>query len=604
MLAPRTAKAKTALQPTRPGVPRGHRSGSPGPAAGFAGLRGAIGNQALQHALAPAAAEPKAPAGVQEVLRGPGQALDAATRAWFEPRLGRDLGGVRLHADPAAGRSAQAMGAEAYTVGERIAFAPGRLAPGTGEGRRLLAHELAHAAQPGAETVVRRQPAPDSVGERAAAIAEAEASATTAQIEAQSDAEDALKLDWRRHGDKPYAWAQGRKDNARLAKVLDLPAKLRDEIGVKARFFTGEARAAYIRTIAAALAEFPYEQVGDILAMPGAKPAEPSGIDGAGLCDPGRKEFLLQDEGAPHTARCVDVAADPDFRARYFDDNIRKAVGYAVGGTSWDNVAYSRFKVMVVHYRNGAIDYFVLDEIGNFHAGNGAAITLDHSYVKRDNGLIYPVYRGEIYFRDWLTPNILAYKNGLKYQVADLQELYTLLQVAGAHASILAAYGAVAGSFKTSIEAFRRYGGVKLPGRPLTGSPLTGKGQAPGGVPEPILDEAPTRPQSVASQAASEGEVIGGFRVIGTKELKGTTFERTITGLYSTQGRQSDIRPVMQLARSFIEEARAAGASELRIRGEFIANRNVLGIERMAQLFGGTNRQIDPVTTEIVIPIK
>ena len=97
-------------------------------------------------------------------------------------------------------------------------------------------------------------------------------------------------------------------------------------------------------------------------------------------------------------------------------------------------------------------------------------------------------------------------------------------------------------------------------------------------MPEQIRDEAPHRPQSGASPAASEGEVIGGFRVIGTKELKGTTFERTITGLYSTQGRQADIRPVMQLARSFIEEARAAGASELRIRGEFIANRNLLGI--------------------------
>ncbi len=563
-----------------------------------AGPLAAAGNQAMQRALAPAS--------VQAVVREPGQGLDAATRARFEPRLGRDLGHVRLHTGDLADRSAREAGALAYAVGSHVVFRSGRLAPDSREGGRLLAHELTHTARPGGEAVVRRQPAPDPVGERAAAIAEAReaASVTTEQIEAQSDAEDALKLDGRRHGDKRYAWDQGRRDNARLAKVLDLPAKLRDEIGVKARFFTGEARAAYIRTIAAALAEFPYEQVGDILAMPGAKPAEPAGIDGAGLCDPGRKEFLLQDEGAPHTARCVDVAADPNFRARYFDSNIRKAVGYAVGGTSWDNVAYGRFKVMVVHYRNGAIDYFVLDEIGNFHTGNGAAITLDHGYVTRDNGLIYPVYRGEIYFRDWLTPNIMAYKNGLKYQAADLQELYTLLQVAGAHASILAAYGAVAGSFKTSIEAFRRYGGVKLPGRPLTGSPLTGKGQAPGGVPEPILDEAPTRPTNVVAQAAEGGELIGGFRVIGTKELKGTTFERIITGLYSTQGRQSDIRPVMELARSFIDEARAAGASELRIRGEFVANRNVLGIERMAQLFGGTNRQIDPVTTEIVIPLK
>jgi hypothetical protein len=35
----------------------------------------------------------------------------------------------------------------AYTVGPHVVFAPGRYAPGTREGRRLLAHELAHVAQ-------------------------------------------------------------------------------------------------------------------------------------------------------------------------------------------------------------------------------------------------------------------------------------------------------------------------------------------------------------------------------------------------------------------------------------------------------------------------
>ncbi|MEJ7813237.1 MAG: DUF4157 domain-containing protein, partial [Gemmatimonadaceae bacterium] len=53
----------------------------------------------------------------------------------------------------------------AYTVGRHIVFAPGRYAPDTPTGMRLLAHELAHVAQqtqPGAPAVrVRRQPDDD-----------------------------------------------------------------------------------------------------------------------------------------------------------------------------------------------------------------------------------------------------------------------------------------------------------------------------------------------------------------------------------------------------------------------------------------------------------
>jgi len=40
-----------------------------------------------------------------------------------------------------------ALGAKAFAAGEDIVFAPGRYRPHTGEGGRLLAHELAHVAQ-------------------------------------------------------------------------------------------------------------------------------------------------------------------------------------------------------------------------------------------------------------------------------------------------------------------------------------------------------------------------------------------------------------------------------------------------------------------------
>jgi uncharacterized protein DUF4157 len=52
-----------------------------------------------------------------------------------------------VHDDARAGESARAVAARAYTVGEHVVFAPGAYAPATGEGKALLAHELAHVAQ-------------------------------------------------------------------------------------------------------------------------------------------------------------------------------------------------------------------------------------------------------------------------------------------------------------------------------------------------------------------------------------------------------------------------------------------------------------------------
>jgi len=88
-----------------------------------------------------------APPVVRQVLNAPGQPLDAATSAFFEPRFGHDFSRVRLHTDRKAGESAKAVSALAYTVGRDVVFAEGRYAPNTSEGKRLLAHELGHVIQ-------------------------------------------------------------------------------------------------------------------------------------------------------------------------------------------------------------------------------------------------------------------------------------------------------------------------------------------------------------------------------------------------------------------------------------------------------------------------
>ena len=88
-----------------------------------------------------------APSIVHDVLASPGQPLDASTRTFMEPRFGHSFAGVRVHTDARAAESAAAVGALAYTVGSDVAFGAGRYAPGSEDGRRLLAHELAHVVQ-------------------------------------------------------------------------------------------------------------------------------------------------------------------------------------------------------------------------------------------------------------------------------------------------------------------------------------------------------------------------------------------------------------------------------------------------------------------------
>lgn len=84
---------------------------------------------------------------VHDVLRQPGQPLDPPTRSVTGTLFRHDFSRVRVHTDEAAGRSAQEVGAAAYTVGADIVFAQGRYLPGTPHGDLLLAHELVHTVQ-------------------------------------------------------------------------------------------------------------------------------------------------------------------------------------------------------------------------------------------------------------------------------------------------------------------------------------------------------------------------------------------------------------------------------------------------------------------------
>jgi hypothetical protein len=90
-----------------------------------------------------------APSIVHEALSSPGQALDSTTRAFFEPRFGRDFSEVRVHTDGTAIASARAVHAHAYTLGNQVVFNAGQYRPDTERGQALLAHELIHVMQQG-----------------------------------------------------------------------------------------------------------------------------------------------------------------------------------------------------------------------------------------------------------------------------------------------------------------------------------------------------------------------------------------------------------------------------------------------------------------------
>lgn len=83
-------------------------------------------------------------------LGGGGRGLAEQDRSFFEPRFGRDFGGVRLHTGPAADRLTREVGALAFTVGGDIAFRSGSYRPESNAGRNLIAHELTHVVQQGA----------------------------------------------------------------------------------------------------------------------------------------------------------------------------------------------------------------------------------------------------------------------------------------------------------------------------------------------------------------------------------------------------------------------------------------------------------------------
>lgn len=85
-----------------------------------------------------------------------GSPLRDEERKYFEPRFGADFSGVKVHTDSNASRMAESIDSRAFTKDNNIVFSKGEYQPGTSEGNKLIAHELAHVVQQNPHGVSRK----------------------------------------------------------------------------------------------------------------------------------------------------------------------------------------------------------------------------------------------------------------------------------------------------------------------------------------------------------------------------------------------------------------------------------------------------------------
>ncbi|MCV2395179.1 DUF4157 domain-containing protein [Actinotalea sp. M2MS4P-6] len=178
-----------------------------------------------------------------EAARGGGAPLPGAVRRRMETGFGANLGHVRVHDGPAAGRLSASMGAEAFTTGRDIFFGAGRYEPGTPGGDQVLAHEIAHVlAEPGSIRRLTRPFKKKTPQEQAANAAKAAQKqqakdAKTAQKQQKKDAKAAEKQQ-----KKAAKAAQKQQEKQKAARVKQSKTTEKAELkGLKESRKAGEA---------------------------------------------------------------------------------------------------------------------------------------------------------------------------------------------------------------------------------------------------------------------------------------------------------------------------------------------------------------------------
>jgi hypothetical protein len=142
-----TAGEPSGASPTTEGSPR-HAPLAVHNEASLLHLQRTAGNAGVVQMLADEGAQEQQASPVHDVIgKGGGSPLDESTRTSMESRFGQDFGDVRVHTDAKASASAEAVGANAYTVGSDVVFRSGHFDASSPTGQRTIAHELSHVVQ-------------------------------------------------------------------------------------------------------------------------------------------------------------------------------------------------------------------------------------------------------------------------------------------------------------------------------------------------------------------------------------------------------------------------------------------------------------------------
>ena len=89
--------------------------------------------------------------------KGIGSPLPEKTRGLMQNAFNADFSGVRIHTGNSANDMSRGIQARAFTHGQDIYFNRGEYSPESGEGKRLLAHELTHTLQQSGSNIQRKE---------------------------------------------------------------------------------------------------------------------------------------------------------------------------------------------------------------------------------------------------------------------------------------------------------------------------------------------------------------------------------------------------------------------------------------------------------------
>ena len=523
------------------------------------------------------------PAIVHEVLNSPGQPLDTDTREYMEPRFGHDFANVRVHTDAKAADSAHAVHAHAYTVGDNMVFGPNQFAPATHQGRELLAHELAHTIQ---QDGSRSGHVPTRVSE----------SEEPVEIEAHAAA---------------VSVAAGRhfvpSEHAGLAIYRDNKKRKRSEEGSGERKtflqegFTGREPEAEARLIAAskgwvvqgAMYWNGRNWIGqDVRPGTGSERAVAQvQLDLQNLGEVSEGLGVSEtDIGEGFEGTSVYTGEEKPYERKFGQGESKTGEGEGKEGKQGEAEGEEGSKE---------------EAMGTEGTGTGTGANELDPVTALSSFLLDPSSLSEL--KKNTTGESGSPAGGIGFIKGPLAKVLTVFAAAlsiftGPVLKLLGKLKGLAGKALGFLgDKFRRLFGMTpktLP--PGSRPPLPPP--APEPVPEPIVDEltAPIRPGEAPS-----GEVVGDYLVNETKGLHGNTYVHEIWGIKRI-ARTTEER-FEALFRTFMQEARAAGASRLQVIGRAIRNwkvfRNVADMEGLVRALGGEVNIIDDMTVEITIPL-